>query len=78
VGRYADCGLCAYFTPVEDMDSILLAKAERWVARKRPGSRVLGWCEAYQRPVTYLRGTCPRYRPIHRTGPPITKFFHRG
>ncbi len=57
----ADCRKCVYFIPVEEMSDYDRENALRWVRRRRPHARLLGWCKAYERPVTYYKGDCPRY-----------------
>ena len=59
--KRADCRKCIYFIPIEKMSDDLIAKAEEWVEKNRPGEEVLGWCKAYRRPVTYFEGSCPRF-----------------
>ena len=60
--RLADCRLCVFFRPVDMLSEDTLLKARAWVKKHRPGAELLGWCNAYMRPVTYYIGSCPRYR----------------
>ena len=70
----ADCRRCVYFTPADRLDPDTKARAVRWVSRRRPGSQLLGWCNAYGRPVTYYTGSCYRYTPREPKYKPITSY----
>jgi|GEM_PF-3687285 len=59
----ANCRNCHHFVPVSKMPESLKQKAREWIKHNRPGQRLLGWCNAYRRPVTYYEGTCGYYKP---------------
>ena len=60
--RRADCRLCERFKPLDVLPPSLVERAYEWVHHNRPGEEPLGWCHAYNRPVTYYEGTCPRFK----------------
>jgi len=63
MAKRANCRNCKHFIPLYRMSLEQVEEAYCWIHHHRPGERLLGWCEAYNRPVTYIEGTCPRYLP---------------
>ena len=63
MARFADCRKCVHFVPYEQLDDETREQALVWVEKFRPGERLLGWCNAYNRPVTYYVGSCYRFMP---------------
>ena len=59
--KWADCRKCQHYRPLDLLPKHLLEQAYSWAMTVR-GTEPLGWCQAYQRAVTYYEGTCPRYR----------------
>ena len=72
MSKRADCRKCVFFVPAERLDDDTRERALIWIEKWRPGARLLGWCRAYGRPVTYYTGTCYRYRP-RSPAPPAKK-----
>ena len=79
--RQADCRLCRYFIKVDSLEWMRLSFEEREKAHIqafRRGQRLLGYCTAYNRAVTYYEGTCPRFKPKHEADSrqlPLTHFI---
>jgi len=62
--READCRKCIWFVPRDAMDDELWSRAvEEWCYEPR---KVKGWCRAWNKPVTYYRGTCSRFRDAEK------------
>lgn len=70
----ADCRKCIFYIPPENLDEQTRGKALRWIHRRRPGSKLLGWCQVYMRPITYYTGKCQSFRPKEPKTIPITSF----
>ncbi len=76
---WADCRLCRWFTRVEELDERAREQAEAWVGRYRRGSRLLGYCRYYKRPVTYYEGYCRAFKRLPQpAGRPITDYLDTG
>ena len=75
----ADCRKCRYFIAFELLSEEYQERAYQQ-AEKRGVYRPLGWCEYYDRVVTYYRGRCRGFSPIY-TPParyPITRYLGGG
>jgi len=65
----ADCRECIHFVPASRLPEDTLINLLCWVERNRPGEKLLGYCNAYNRAVTYYTGPCPRFtRPSRAEG----------
>lgn len=72
----ADCRKCVFFIPYELLTDEYKEKAAVQAA-KRGIYHPLGWCQLYDRVVTYYRGRCRGFEPIY-TPPakhPITHYL---
>jgi len=52
-----------YFIHVDDLSEDQLERGWVWIAKYRPGSELLGYCNYYNRPITYYKGRCRAYTP---------------
>ncbi len=78
---WADCRLCKWFTQVEELDERIREQAIAWIAERRTGSRLLGYCRYYNRPVTYYEGYCNAFKRLPGPPPgvmPLTRFMDGG
>ena len=46
--------------------------------RYRPGQKPLGYCNRYERPITYYTGRCKGYKPRQVENKRLTEFIGRG
>ncbi len=67
MSREADCRLCKRFIPESEMNEDLKEQALIWIAKNRPGKRLLGWCSRFNRPVTHYTGSCYAFLPKRRS-----------
>ena len=67
MAREADCRLCKRFVPEHEMSDDLKEQALIWIAKNRPGKRLLGWCSRFNRPVTHYTGSCYAFLPKRRS-----------
>ena len=60
----ADCRMCRFFVPVQELDQATLERAWMMAAKYkyRPG-QLLGWCKRYRWPVTRYTVSCRGYEP---------------
>ncbi|MCE4625843.1 MAG: hypothetical protein F7C35_08305 [Desulfurococcales archaeon] len=70
---WADCRRCIYFIPIDELDDyrkeLALIHEAKW------GRKVLGWCKAREKPITYYEGYCRFYRPRPERVRPLSEFF---
>ena len=57
-----DCRKCRYFIPADKLPSEARRWCEEWVEKYRYGDKLLGYCKARKRPVTYFEGKCRHFR----------------
>jgi len=81
-GRIVDCRKCMFFISMEkinDMDEqerrSMYSLINSWLS-KHPNRRgnILGWCNAYYRPVFYYTGTCKKYAKRPPNVIPLDRF----
>jgi len=79
----ADCRKCMHFIPIERIHTMEDLEREymynminKWL-EKHPNRRgdILGWCNAYARPVFYYTGQCYRYTKRPPKTIPLDKFI---
>jgi len=75
MARWADCRRCIWFDSVSEMDDEERKRAYRVLERIRPGSRLLGWCRFYKRPVSYYVGFCRGFKPRPSNVRSLSEFF---
>ncbi|WFO75586.1 hypothetical protein J4526_01480 [Desulfurococcaceae archaeon MEX13E-LK6-19] len=61
--KVVDCRKCRFFRSIEELPEPVLINAWAWIEENRPGSRLLGYCTRYDRPVTHYRGRCYGFKP---------------
>ena len=59
----ANCASCRHFIPEHRLSKELREWCLKWIEVQRPGAPLYGYCTEYDRPVTYLEGSCLRYTP---------------
>ena len=77
--RLVDCRRCVFFKSWSELSYIEKRQAEEWVDKYRPGENPQGYCLQYNRPVTYLVGSCRGFR--RKPGPEprsILEYVKRG
>ena len=74
----ADCRRCLFFVLASQLGTGERARAEVWVARRRPGESLLGWCTKFKRPVTYYTGECSGFREKPVVNRKLTEFIKEG
>ncbi len=70
----ADCRRYIYYVVLDAMPRELVEYARRWIGEHWPGKQLLGWCQRYNRPVTYHTGRCYGYTPRPRS---ILSYLHQ-
>ncbi|MEB3759756.1 MAG: hypothetical protein GSR81_02810 [Desulfurococcales archaeon] len=71
---YADCRKCIYFIPIDELTDVY-RKELALVLEAKWGWKVLGWCKAREKPITYYEGFCRRYKPRPSNVRSLTEFF---
>ena len=62
----ANCRNCKHFIPRYKMTRSQLEEAMIRLKYYMPGAKLLGYCEAHNKPITYYEGSCYRYSPKHK------------
>lgn len=57
----ADCRKCKYFMPVREFNDSMIEEALILNARDRV--KVLGYCQLWEKYITYYRGKCRGFTP---------------
>ncbi len=61
--KLAYCLECVFFRHWGELSQVEKEKVVDWVDRYRPGQEPKGFCQYYNRPVTYLIGSCRGFTP---------------
>ena len=70
-----DCRKCIYFKPCSQMMDNEIAGAIAWINHNRPGESLKGYCTYYDRPITYYKGRCKKYKPRIITSQSLKKWI---